>query len=142
MEGNDPQADLQAFESNLRRILPESSREIALGKAAALMSDLCPNASDPPLIGVSSKDTGVGKDAGLHSTPSVWIRSGSLWDRNCKKQIQGRGRGQRTALCDQIPVSALRYIAADPLFTFGGTNLKDSCARIFPNCQHNLEVPV
>ena len=36
-----------------------------------------------------------------------------------------------------IPVSPLRYIAADPRFTFGGT--KGSCERITPNNQHKLE---
>ena len=50
MDSYDP--DLQAFESNLRRIL----RKRELGKAAALVSNLCPNASDPQSIGVSSKD--------------------------------------------------------------------------------------
>ena len=34
----------------------------------------------------------------------------------------------------------LRYIAADPRFTFGDT--KGSCARISRNCQHNREVRV
>ena len=47
MDSDDP--DLQAFESNLRRIL----RERELGKAAALAPNLCPNASDPQSIGVS-----------------------------------------------------------------------------------------
>ena len=51
MDSDDP--DLQAFESNLRRIL----REREIGKAAALKSNLCPNASDPQSIGVSSKDS-------------------------------------------------------------------------------------
>ena len=50
MDSNDP--DLEAFESNLRRILWE--RE--LGKAAALVPNLCPNASDPHFICISSKD--------------------------------------------------------------------------------------
>ena len=50
MDSNDP--DLEAFESNLRRILLE--RE--LGKAAALVPNLCPYASDPQSISVSSKD--------------------------------------------------------------------------------------
>ena len=50
MDSYDP--DLQAFESNLRRIL----RKREIGKAAALKSNLCPNASDPQSIGVSSKD--------------------------------------------------------------------------------------
>ena len=50
MDSDDP--DLEAFKSNLCRILGE--RE--LGKAAALVSNLCPNASDPQSIGVSSKD--------------------------------------------------------------------------------------
>ena len=50
MDSDDP--DLQAFESNLRRIL----REREIGKAAALKSNLCPNASDPQSIGVSRKD--------------------------------------------------------------------------------------
>ena len=50
MECDDP--DLQAFKSNLRRIL----RERESGKTAALVSNLCPNVSDPQSIGVSSKD--------------------------------------------------------------------------------------
>ena len=50
MDSDDP--DLEAFKSNLCRIL----RERELGKAAALVSNLCPNASDPQSIGVSSKD--------------------------------------------------------------------------------------
>ena len=50
MDSDDP--ELQAFESNLCRIL----RERELGKAAALKSNLCPNALDPQSIGVSSKD--------------------------------------------------------------------------------------
>ena len=50
MDSDDP--DLQAFESNLRRIL----RERELGKAAALVPNLWPNVSDPQSIGVSSKD--------------------------------------------------------------------------------------
>ena len=50
MDGDDP--DLQAFEFNLRRTL----RERILGTAAALVSNLCQNASDPQSIGVSSKD--------------------------------------------------------------------------------------
>ena len=50
MDSDDP--DLEAFESNLRRILWE--RE--LGKAAALVPNLCPNESDPQSIGESSKD--------------------------------------------------------------------------------------
>ena len=50
MDSDDP--DLEAFKSNLCRILGE--RE--LGKAAALVSNLCPNASDPQSIGISSKD--------------------------------------------------------------------------------------
>ena len=49
MDSNDP--DLKAFKSNLFQIL--GVRE--LGKAAALVSNLCPNASDPQSIGVSSK---------------------------------------------------------------------------------------
>ena len=40
MDGDDP--DLEAFKSNLRRIL----RARELGKTAALVSNLCPNASD------------------------------------------------------------------------------------------------
>ena len=50
MDSDDP--DLEAFKSNLCRILGE--RE--LGKAAALVSDLCQKASDLQSIGVSSKD--------------------------------------------------------------------------------------
>ena len=41
MDGDDP--DLEAFKSNLRRIL----RARELGKTAALVSNLCPNASEP-----------------------------------------------------------------------------------------------
>ena len=43
---------LEAFESYLRRTL--QARE--LGKAAALVSHLCPNAWDPQLVSVSSKE--------------------------------------------------------------------------------------
>ena len=50
MDSNDP--DLEAFKSNLRRIL----RERELGKAAALVPNLCQNESDPQSIGESSKD--------------------------------------------------------------------------------------
>ena len=49
---NSDNPHLQAFEFNLRRIL----RERDFGKAAALVSNLCPNASDPQSIGESSKD--------------------------------------------------------------------------------------
>ena len=51
MDSDDP--DLEAFKSNLCLIL----RERELGKAAALVSNLCPNTSDPQSIGVSSKDS-------------------------------------------------------------------------------------
>ena len=57
--------------------------------------------------------------------------------RNLKRQIQGRGRGQRTTQWDRIPVNPLGYITADPRFTFGGT--EGSCERISPNCPHKLE---
>ena len=50
MDSNDP--DLEAFKSNLFRIFGERK----LGKAAALVSNLCPNASDSQLISISSKD--------------------------------------------------------------------------------------
>ena len=62
--------------------------------------------------------------------------------RNCK-QICRSGWGQRTARCNTIPVSPLRYIAAESVCwssVLGGT--KGSCARISPNCQSNLEVLV
>ena len=49
---NSDNPHLQAFEFNLRRIL----RERDFGKAAALVSNLCPNASDPQSIGKSSED--------------------------------------------------------------------------------------
>ena len=51
MDSDDP--DLEAFKSNLCLIL----RERELGKAAALVSNLCPNTSDPQSIGVSSKES-------------------------------------------------------------------------------------
>ena len=50
MDVDDP--DLEAFEFNPCRIL----RVREIGKIAALMSDFCPDGSDLPLIGVSSKD--------------------------------------------------------------------------------------
>ena len=50
MDSDDP--DLEACKSNLCRIFGE--RE--LGKAAALVSNLCPYASDSQAISVSSKD--------------------------------------------------------------------------------------
>ena len=50
MDGDDP--DLEAFESNIRRII----RARESGKTAALVSNLCLNASDPQLVGVSSKE--------------------------------------------------------------------------------------
>ena len=50
MNSDDP--DLEAFKSNICRILGERKFD----KAAALVSNLCPNASDPQSIGVSSKD--------------------------------------------------------------------------------------
>jgi len=61
MDSDDP--DLEAFKkkSNLCRIL----RERGLGKAAALKSNLCPNASDPQSIGISSKDN-ARRDAAHH----------------------------------------------------------------------------
>ena len=49
---NSDNPHLQASEFNLRRIL----RERDFGKAAVLVSNLCPNASDPQSIGESSKD--------------------------------------------------------------------------------------
>ena len=48
--GNDP--DLEAFESNL----PVITRARKLVKYAALVSNLCPNASDPHSVGAYSKD--------------------------------------------------------------------------------------
>ena len=48
-------------------------------------------------------------------------------------EIAREGRGQLTARCNRIPVMTLQYMAADPLFSFGGK--KRSCARISPNCQ-------
>ena len=45
--GNDP--DLEAFESNL----PVITRARKLVKYAALVSNLCPNASDPHSVGAS-----------------------------------------------------------------------------------------
>ena len=50
MDFDDP--DLEAFESNLRAII----RARELGRTAAFVSNLCPNASDSQWIGVSSKD--------------------------------------------------------------------------------------
>ena len=50
MDRDDP--DLEAFKSNLCLIL----RERELGTAASLVSNLCPNTSDPQSIGISSKD--------------------------------------------------------------------------------------
>ena len=47
---SDGDPDLEAFKSNLCRIL-----ERKLGKAAALLSNLCPNASDPQSIGVEEQ---------------------------------------------------------------------------------------
>ena len=52
MGGND--SDLEAFESNLRRILHRQARE--LGETAALVPNLCQNAPDPQLVNMSSKD--------------------------------------------------------------------------------------
>ena len=50
MDSDDP--DLEAFKSNLCWILGERD----LGKAAPLVSNLCPNTSDPQSISVSSND--------------------------------------------------------------------------------------
>ena len=50
MDSDDP--DLEAFEFNLRAII----RAREFGKTAALVSNLCPNASDSQSIGVSSKN--------------------------------------------------------------------------------------
>ena len=50
MNRDDP--DLEAFKSNVCQILEEKE----LGKAAALVSILCPNASDPQSLGVLSRD--------------------------------------------------------------------------------------
>ena len=53
MDSNDP--DLEAFESNLSAII--WARQ--LGKTAELVSNLCPNPSDPQSIRVSSKDNSL-----------------------------------------------------------------------------------
>ena len=50
MDCYDP--DFEAFVSNFRPIL----RARESGKTAALVSNLCPKASDPQYVGVSSKD--------------------------------------------------------------------------------------
>ena len=86
MDSDDP--DLKAFKSNLCRIFGE--RE--LGKAAASVSNLCPNASDSQLIGVSSKDNarrrcpcGTSSQQDLeelqedHKTSSEWKFEGHIY---------------------------------------------------------------
>ena len=50
MDIDDP--DLEVLESDLRAII--RARELC--KTAALVSNLCPNASDPPLVGIFSRD--------------------------------------------------------------------------------------
>ena len=63
MDSNDP--DLEAFESNLPDLEAFESNLSAiiwarqLGKTAELVSNLCPNPSDPQSIRVSSKDNSL-----------------------------------------------------------------------------------
>ena len=61
------------------------------------------------------------------STSLGWQRRPSA---HHQRQIHGCGRSQQTAWCDRIPVCPLRFIHAEPWFTFRGT--EGSCERIFP----------
>ena len=88
MDSNDP--DLEAFKSNLFRIFGE--RE--LGKAAALVSNLCPNASDPQLISISSKDKA---DANLPASHHL------SWIQRIYQKITKHPQNQGISTLKQIP---------------------------------------
>ena len=75
------------------------------------------------------------------------VRVDPPWDDSdnlveiARGKIQGSGRGSRTARCNRISVSALRYIATARRITFRGTegSCHESCARISPSCSRKLE---
>ena len=126
MDGDDP--DLEAFESNLRRIL----RARALGKTADLVSNLCPNASDPQSVGVScvsSKDDAQREPhwqqwaTAAHRLNASWIQT--IYQIIMKHWQNGSSKGTSTLKLTASPQGKL-------MKTQFGQLWRSSICQLFP----------